>query len=93
MNSGFISKEENLNRIKSIVDLKNLKSDFFLMKLFRIMKRNKSLKIMKINKNLQKRLNLSLNDFKNYAQLFSSIEIEIETDYIDYNENKKFINI
>ena len=93
MNSGFISKEEKLNQIKFRVDLKNLKSDYFLMKLFGIMKRNKSLKIMKINKNLQKRLNLSLNDYKNYAQLFSSIEIEIETDYIDYNENKKFINI
>ena len=91
MNSGFISKEEKLNQIKFRVDLKNLKSDYFLRKLFDILKENKSLNIIKYNKKLQKRLNISINDYRECSELFS--KIEIETDYIDYNENKKFINI
>ena len=50
------------------------------MKTFNIMKKNKSLKIVKNNKKLQKKLNLSINDYKEYTQLFSPIEIELEVD-------------
>ena len=39
------------------------------------MKKNKSLEIKKYNKKLQKRLNLSINDYKEYYQ---SIEIELK---------------
>ena len=42
------------------------------------MKKNKSLKIVKNNKKLQKRLNLSINDYKEYTELYSPIEIELE---------------
>ena len=47
MNSKSISKEEKLMQVKSKVDFMNLKSDYFLLKLFDIMKKNKSLKIIK----------------------------------------------
>ena len=42
------------------------------------MKENKSLEIVKYNKKLQKKLNLSINDYKEYSQIRSSIEIEIK---------------
>ena len=80
MNSGNITKNEKLVQIKTIVVFDNLKSDYFLMKTFNIMKKNKSLKIVKNNKKLQKKLNLSINDYKEYTQLFSPIEIELEVD-------------
>ena len=62
MKSENIYKDEKLNKIKTKVDFDNLKSDYFLIKIFDIMKRNRSLEITKYNKKLQKRLNLNFND-------------------------------
>ena len=53
----------------------NLKSDYFLHILFDYIKKNKSLEIIKINKKLQNRINIDINSYKEYSQLFSSIEI------------------
>ena len=78
MISGNITKNEKLDQIKSKVVFDNLKSDYFLIKIFNIIKKNKSLKIVKNNKKLQKRLNLSINDYKEYTELYSPIEIELE---------------
>ena len=63
MDSNIISKENQLNQVKSKINFNKLKSDYFLIKIFDIMKKNKKLKIMKYNKNLQKRLNLSINNY------------------------------
>ena len=87
MNSGIISNEE---QIKSKLYLKNLKSDYFLIKIFDIINTNKLLEIMKYNKEIQKRVNLSINDYIKYSQLYSSIEIELK---LDKNKSGKFINI
>ena len=43
MNSRNISKEEIIKQEKSTVDLKNLKSDYILIKIFDIMTKKKSL--------------------------------------------------
>ena len=67
-------------------DFKNLKSDYFLIKIFDIIKQNKSLKIVKYNKKLQKRLNISINDYKEC----SKIEIELQ---LANNKYGQFINI
>ena len=93
MNSRNISKEEATNQIKSKVSFKNLKSDYFLKKLFDIIKKNKSLEILKYNKTLQRRLKLNINDYKEYCQLYSSIEVELKLHINKYNKNDKFINI
>jgi len=77
MNSKNISNEENITQSKSKIIFDNLKSDYFLLKLFNIMKKNKSLQIMKYNKKQQKRLNININDYKDYSQLYSPIEIEL----------------
>ena len=55
-----------------------------------IMNKDKSLDIIKYNKKLQKRLNLTINDYKEYSQFYSSIEIELSL--VD-NLYDKFINI
>ena len=83
MNSGNISKKG----IKSIASFDNIKRDYFLLKLIDIMKKNKYLEI---NKNLQKRLKLAINDYKEYSQLYSDIEIELTIKRIkSFREVKK----
>ena len=54
------------------------------------MKKDNKLDIIKYNKRLQKRLNLSINDYKEYSQLYILIEIELKI--ID-NKYGDFINI
>ena len=84
MNSGNISTSEQKK------EFENLKSDFIFKKIISFMKRNKSLNIMKYNKKLQKRLNISINDYIEY----SKIEIELKLSDTDYIINKcKYINI
>ena len=90
MNSGIISKDEELKQIKNKVDIENLKSNFIFKKILHTMKKNKAFEIIKYNKNIQKRLNLSINDYQQYSQLYSLIEIELK---IAYNKYDKFINI
>ena len=76
------------NIIKEI--LFNIKSNIILKKIFDNMEKNKSLEIMKYNKKLQKRANLNINDYKEYSQLYSSIDIELKL--VD-NIYGTFINI
>ena len=83
MNSINISKNEQLKESKN---LENLKSDFFLIKIIELIKQNKSLEFMKYNKKLQKRLNININNYKEYYQL-----IEIELKLVD-NIYDKFID-
>ena len=87
MNSKNIFKKEQLKESKVF---EKLKSDFFLIKIIDIIKKNKSLEIFKYNKQLQKRLNININNYKEYSQLYSSIEIELKL--VD-NKYGKFINI
>ena len=66
--------------------LNNLKSNFILKRIISLMKINKSLNIMRYNKKLQKRLNISINDYKEC----SKIEIELKPSDEIFG---KFINI
>ena len=63
----------------------NLESNFFLQKLFDNMKRNRQLEILKYNKKLQKKLNLTLNDYKEYSQIYTPIEIEMKLSKLKYH--------
>ena len=65
-------------KTKSKNNFDNLKSNFILKKIFDLMKENKKLKIINYNKTLQKRLNLTLNTYKEYYQNHSPIEIELK---------------
>ena len=64
-----------LNKSKNIFI--NLKSDYFIRKLFGYIQTRISLKIIKYNINLQKRLNININKYKDFSEKFSSIELEI----------------
>ena len=56
----------------------NLKNDYFLQLLFNNLVKKKSLYIIKYNKNMKARINISIKDYKEYSETYSSIEIEIK---------------
>ena len=62
----------------------------FYKKYLIILKKKKLLNIVKYNKNIKKRINININDFKEYSEKYSSIEIEIK---LVNNNYSKFINI
>ena len=87
-----------LNKSKNM--FVNLKSDYFLQKLFGYIQTRISLKIIKYNINLQKRLNININKYKDFSEKFSSIELEIipiQNEFGDFiqidEEDKKFFHI
>ena len=90
MSSRKISNEKQAEQKDARVNIENIKSDYFLELIFTHMNRNRKLKIMKPNKRIQKRLNLSLKDYKEYAILYSSIEVELK---VSDNKYGTFINI
>ena len=81
-----ILNKEILNKNKSKSEFDNLISNYFLMKIFEYIPKRKSLLIPKYNKKIQKRLNINIQDYKEYS------EIEIEIIPI-INKNGRFINI
>ena len=66
--------------------LENIKSRYILSKIYDNMIKKKKLQIVKYNKRIQNRLNLDVNDYKEYCE----IEIEIIPTKDKYG---KFINI
>ena len=88
--SNKLKKELNIN--KSKVNLENLRSDYFLQRIFDNIKRNRSLEIIKNNKQIQKRLNISIKDYKEYYELYTPIEIEIIPIIPYKSQFEKFIN-
>ena len=91
--SNNASKENESDKQNPIID--NLKSDYFLQKLYDNMPKKKKFEIVKYNKRIQNRLNLSVKDYKEYSETFTPIEIEIITakdkygKFIKVNENDK----
>ena len=82
--------QKKVNKIKSIIALEKLRSDYFLKLLFNNLEKKKLLEIIKYNKNIKKRINLNINDYKQYSEIYSSIELEIIP---AKNKYSKFINI
>ena len=69
------NKENESNKPNSIIE--NIKSRYILSKIYDNMIIKKKLEIVKYNKNIQNRLNLSVKDYKEYSETFTPIEIEI----------------
>ena len=46
--------------------LRNLKSDYFIQKFFEYMTERKSLETIKYNKNIQKRIDINIKNYKDY---------------------------
>ena len=91
MESGnLIPKEkEGKNHINPSDKYANIKSDYILQNVFNNLDKKKLLYIMKYNKGIKKRLNININDYKEYSEKYSSIEIEIKP---VNNKYGKFIN-
>ena len=70
-----LSKENNKENesAKPNPITENIKSRYILSKIYDIMPKKKKLEIVKYNKRIQNRLNLSIKDYKEYCE----IEIEI----------------
>ena len=85
-----LKEKEGKDQIKSTDKLNNLKNDYFLTKVFNSLETKKSLNIIKYNKNIKKRLDIDIKNYKEYSEKYSSIELEIKP--VD-NSFGKFINI
>ena len=96
-----LSKEKTVsNKIESKDLFKNLKSNYIFKKLFHNLLKKKSLDIIKYNKKIKERINISIKDYKEYSEMYSSIEIEMKPvnnkfgKFINMNENdKKYYHI
>ena len=102
MESGSLvyKESEDKNKIKSIDTFNNLKSDYFLQQIFNNLETKKLLDIVKYNNNIKKRININIKDYKEYSQLYSSIEVEIKpvsNEYVQFinfkNEDEKYYHI
>jgi len=95
MKSKYISqyKYNDFEINKSNINLDNLKSNYSLKKISDFIQKGKLLGIVKYNKILQKRLNLSIKNYKEFSEIFTPIEIEIITIINKMNISYKFINI
>ena len=72
----------------------NIKNNYILKKIFDNLHKKKALEIIKNNKGGQKRLNININDYKKYVEIYSPIEIEvipypIEIDHLDFINIRK----
>ena len=69
--------KNKLDQINSEIKLENIKNNNILKKLFEHIIKKKKLSIYNYNKNIQQRMNITFNDYKEYSEAFSSIEIEL----------------
>ena len=83
-----ISEKTGPKKVKNgiITNLENIKSTYILSKILGHFKKEKALKIIKYNKNVQNKLNITIDDFKEISQT-KIIVIPCE------NKFGKFINI
>ena len=99
--SNELSKEKTKsNKIESKDIFKKLKNNYILQKLFNNLLKKKLFYIIKYNKYIKKRANVSFKDYKEYREIYSTNEIEIKPVKNIYgkfinidNENEKYYHI
>ena len=91
------SKENNKENesAKPNYIIENIKNRYILSKIYYNMTKKKKLEIVKYNKRIQNRINLSVKNYIEYSETFTPIEIEIIPTkdkygrFININENDK----
>ena len=63
--------KRKLNKIKIKDIFKNIKSKYILKKIFNNLNEKKTLDIIKYNKNIRERINISIKDYKEYLEIYS----------------------
>ena len=98
MDKSVNKRKVNQKNSKDI--LKKLKCNYFLEKLFKNLYKKKTLDILKYNKNIKNRININDNDYREWCENFSSIEIKIKPvnnvfgKFINFeNEDEKYYHI
>ena len=86
-----------LNKRKVFTNLGNIKSDYILKKVFDCLNLKSKLKSIKNNKKLQKKLNISIQDYKDYTDIIIEI-IPYEKKYDNFinifnKEDEKYFHI
>ena len=69
--------KEELNQINTKNKLEDIKADFFLIKLFCMLHKRRTLKLIRYNKYMQQRINININNYKDSSRIYSSIAIEL----------------
>ena len=67
----------NLKNVKKEGDLDNINSKYILKKIFDYINKEKAFKIINYNKKFQNKLDISIKDYKELYDIYSTIEIEI----------------
>ena len=84
------TKIRKLKKIKPKASLNKVSSKYILMIIFNHVHLKNKLNIIKYNKNFQNKLNININDYNEYSQIYSPIIIELTP---KENSFGKFINI
>ena len=84
------TKIRKLKKIKPKASLNKISSKYILMIIFNHFHPKNKLNIIKYNKNFQNKLNININDYNEYLQIYSPIIIELTP---KENSFGKFINI
>ena len=85
------SENKESNKISSKFNIGDeIKSNYILKNIFTYIHQKRKLETIKINKKLQKKINLGIDDYKECCSKYSSIIIEITP---LQNKSGKFINI
>ena len=90
MNTELSNQKKDINKIETKCNLNNTKNDYFLQKVFNNLHKKNSLEIAKYNKKIKEWINLNINNYKEYCETYSSIEIELVPVKDKFG---KFINI
>ena len=75
MDSTRTTREKHIKKQKVI--FKKIRSKYILSQIFDILQKRRKLEIIKYNKRIKKRINISIKDYKEYLEIYSPIEIEI----------------
>ena len=89
INASRDNNKENVSAKPNPI-IEKLKSRYILSKVYDNMTKKKKLEIIKYNKKIQIRINLSIKNYKEYSETFTPIEIEIIPTNDKYG---RFINI
>ena len=71
------NKERNEIEVINKLKFEKIRSNYFLELLFNNLEKKKKLTLLKYNKNIKKRINININNYKEYSEKYSSIEIII----------------
>ena len=88
--SYFLPNKEIIIQTKAANLFEIIKNKYILQQILDYLEKKKSLELIKKNKKIKNRLNININDYKEYSGKYSSIEVEIRPAIGYYG---KFINI